>query len=98
MNHTDLITQAQLDRVAAHIAQMKLDRDAYRLDLKMAGRIDGEIIKCTAELDILTEQFKAQAFVVRVDGVGVITPVCSYYEAIAAAAEFGGTIEPRSQS
>jgi len=98
MNHTDLITQAQLDRMTAHISQMKLDRDAFRLDLKMAGRIDGEIIKCTTELSILTEQYKAQAFVVRVDGVGVITPVCSYYEAIAAAAAFSGVIEPRVQS
>ena len=98
MNNTDLITQAQLDRVAAHISQMKLDRDAYRLDLKMAGRIDGEVIRCAAELSILTEQYKAQPFVVRVDGVGVITPVCSYYEAIAVAAKFGGVIEPRAQS
>ncbi len=97
MNNTDLITQAQLDRMTAHIAQMKLDRDAYRLDLKMAGRIDGEIIRCTAELSILTEQYKAQAFVARASGL-VISEPCSYYEAVPLAAAFGGVIEPRAKS
>lgn len=98
MNNTDLITQAQLDNMAAHISKMKLDRDAYRLDLKMAGRIDGEIIRCAAELSILAEQFKLQSFVVRVDGVGVITEPRSYAEAAPLAAAVGGVIEPRIES
>ncbi|MFA5379980.1 MAG: hypothetical protein WC455_29740 [Dehalococcoidia bacterium] len=95
--NTELITQAQLDGMEAHIRKMKHDRELFWLDKKLYGRISGEIIRCQGELHELTRLYKLQSFVVRASGV-IITPLCSYAEAVGVAEQVGGEVEPRANS
>ena len=95
--YPNIITQKHLDETAAEIEQLKLDKDTVWPDVVASKSIEGAIIRLQGQLEEMTRLFKAQPFVVCVDGL-VITALCSYYEAVPLADLFGGIIEPRAQS
>jgi hypothetical protein len=97
--NTELITQAQLDGMEAHIRKMKHDRELFWLDKKLYGRISGEIIRCQGELHELTRRYNLQLFVVRsLDTGEIISLRCMHDTAEGIAVMYNGVIEPVHES